>query len=414
MSRVVLHADLNHYYAAVEELYEPALRDLPLVVAGDPEARHGIILTKNDKAKRFGIQTGEAIWMAKQKCPGLVCTKPEYALYKRFSTMFKDLLKEYSDKVESYGLDEAFVDLSGPKMTMEEGTRIADEIRRRSRKELGLTASVGVADNKIYAKLGSDMKKPDATTTLYQADYAQRVWPLPVSELLFVGRATAAKLRASNIRTIGDLAQTHEEILRMKLGIVGLVLKVSAMGLDPSPVKPCDEGEPVLSVGNSSTAPHDIRNIDDAKCLLYMLAESVGARLRQIDLRCTCITVSARDTKLFSTSHQKTFKTPTSLTREIAEWGMYLYKERYSRGEPYRSLGLSGSSLVPNSNPQQLDLFSDNERRERELQLEYTADDLYRRFGRRALMRGVTLTDPAFMQINPREHDIHPVPFYSG
>lgn len=413
--RTILHADINFFYAAVECLYNPDIRNKPVAVTGDPEARHGIVLTKNTMAKAAGIQTGEVIWQAKQKCPQLVCVPPDYPMYLRFSQSFRKILSDYSDKVESFGLDEAWVDVSGPKTSIEEGTRIADEIRHRTAEELGVTISVGVSYNKIFAKLGSDMNKPDATTTVSQKNFQTKVWPLPASDLLYVGRSTMQKLSTYGIRTIGDLAQAPEVVLKGLLGKNGLVLKVFAMGLDPSPVMPVEASVPIKSIGNSTTAPHDLETLDDARCIYYLLAESVATRLRENGFRSTCISISARDTKLVATSCQRTLRTPTNLTGEIARAALVLFQQRYLQSFPLRSVGISCGSLVPERTPQQLDLFADNERRERELELEYILDDLRSRYGQKVVVRGITMADKDYAIVNPKEeHIIHPVSFFGG
>ena len=244
MERVILHCDANAFYASVECLYTPSIRHRPVAVCGSVEERHGIVLTKNQIAKQFGVQTGEAIWQARQKCPDLICVPPDYGLYIRFSKRMRRIYEEYSDRVESFGLDEAWIDLSNPGLTIRDGERIAHEIRLRVKRELGITVSVGVSFNKIFAKLGSDMKKPDAVTVIPADSFREKVWPLPVGDLLFVGPATRRKLADMNVRTIGDLARFDAECLRGRLGKPGLVLKAYAAGLDRHAGR-CANGHPV-------------------------------------------------------------------------------------------------------------------------------------------------------------------------
>ena len=291
MERVILHCDANAFYASVECLYTPSIRHRPVAVCGSVEERHGIVLTKNQIAKQFGVQTGEAIWQARQKCPDLICVPPDYGLYIRFSKRMRRIYEEYSDRVESFGLDEAWIDLSSPGLTVRGGERIAHEIRLRVKRELGITVSVGVSFNKIFAKLGSDMKKPDAVTVIPVDSFREKVWPLPVGDLLFVGPATRRKLADMNVRTIGDLARFDAECLRGRLGKPGLVLKAYAAGLDRSPVMPADARMAIQSVGNSATPPHDLQTPADVRCLCYLLAESVAARLRQEGLRARCVSL---------------------------------------------------------------------------------------------------------------------------
>ena len=415
MERVILHCDANSFYASVECLYRPEIRHLPVAVGGDVEARHGIILTKNQLAKRYGIKTGEAIWQAKQKCPELVCVPPDFALYTRFSRRMRQLYEEYTNRVESFGLDECWLDLTSPDFTFEDGVRVGEEIRRRIREELGITVSVGVSFNKVFAKLGSDMKKPDATTVLSRENYRERVWPLPVGELLFVGPATSRRLASLNITTIGDLACADPARLQRKLGKNGLTLLAYANGWDRSPVMATDQRAAVKSIGNSTTPPHDLTCMDDARCIFTLLAESVAARLRQEGLRARCISISARDTQLVTTTCQCMLPRPSCLTSEIARAALQLFTARYAGRFPLRSVGLSCSHLSPEDAPVQLDFTGDEERRIHMEHLERSIDTLRSRYGHQVIQRGIVLCDSACAKINPiEEHTIHPVPFYAG
>ena len=415
MERVILHCDANAFYASVECLYTPSIRHRPVAVCGSVEERHGIVLTKNQIAKQFGVQTGEAIWQARQKCPDLICVPPDYALYIRFSRRMRRLYEEYSDRVESFGLDEAWTDLSTPGLTIRDGERIAHEIRLRVKRELGITVSVGVSFNKLFAKLGSDMKKPDAVTVISQDSFRDMVWPLPVGDLLFVGPATRRRLADMNVRTIGDLARFDAECLRGRLGKPGLVLKAYAAGLDRSPVMPADARMAIQSVGNSATPPHDLQTPADARCLYYLLAESVAARLRQEGLRARCVSLSMRSAELVTRSCQQTLPRATNLTGEIAQAAVQLFDGRFAGGFPYRSAGLSCSALTPDDAPVQLDFLGDEARRIKTERLESAIDGLRRRFGHQIVRRAVVLADGQYAQMNPREeHTVHPVPFYAG
>ena len=415
MERVILHCDANAFYASVECLYTPSIRHRPVAVCGSVEERHGIVLTKNQIAKQFGVQTGEAIWQARQKCPDLICVPPDYGLYIRFSKCMRMIYEEYSDRVESFGLDEAWIDLSNPGLTIRDGERIAHEIRLRAKRELGITVSVGVSFNKIFAKLGSDMKKPDAVTVIPADSFREKVWPLPVGDLLFVGPATRRKLADMNVRTIGDLARFDAECLRGRLGKPGLVLKAYAAGLDRSPVMPADARMAIQSVGNSATPPHDLQTPADARCLCYLLAESVAARLRQEGLRARCVSLSVRSAELVTRSCQQTLPRATNLTGEIAQAAVQLFDGRFAGGFPYRSAGLSCSVLTPDDAPVQLDFLGDEARRIKTERLESAIDGLRRRFGHQIVRRAVVLADGQYAQLNPREeHTVHPVPFYAG
>ncbi len=415
MSRVVLHCDANSFYASVEVVYNPRLQGKAVAVSGDAENRHGIILTKNHLAKQQGVKTGEAIWQALQKCPGLVCVPPDYTRYIRFSRKMRRMYEQYSDRVESFGLDEAWIDLTNPGITIADGERVAQELRQRIKTELGITVSVGVSFNKIFAKLGSDMKKPDAVTVIPPESFREITWPLPVGDLLYVGPATRRKLARMNVRTIGDLARLETEVVRCCLGKNGLLLKAYANGLDESPVMPVDFRQAIKSVGNSTTPPHDIQTPQDARCIYYLLAESVAARLRQEGFRARCVTISARTTDLVTRSHQRMLTKPTNLTDEIAGAAMQLFAERFADGLPYRSVGVSCSALTLDGAPIQLDFMGDEEHRMALERVERSVDDLRRRFGHQVVQRGVVLTDRRFSAINPVEdHTIHPVPFFTG
>ena len=415
MERVILHCDANAFYASVECLYTPSIRNCPVAVCGTVEERHGIVLTKNQIAKSYGIQTGEAIWQARQKCPKLVCVPPDYALYIRFSAKMRQLYEEYSDRVESFGLDEAWIDISNPGVTIHDGERIANEIRSRIKYELGITVSVGVSFNKIFAKLGSDMKKPDAVTVIPADGFHEKVWGLPVGDLLFVGPSTRRKLYAMNVRTLGALAQLDTELIRHRLGKNGLMLKMYAAGLDRSPVMPVDYRMAIKSIGNSTTPPHDLENIHDARCIFYLLSDAVATRLREEGLSAKCISISARDRDLMTRSCQRTLHRATNLSGEIARVAMQLFDKRFAEGFPYRSVGISCSALSADNIPIQLDFLGDEEQRMKIERLENTINDLRCRFGQQIIRRAVVVTDEQYARVNPVEdHTIHPVPFYGG
>lgn len=415
MSRVILHADANSFYATVECLYRPETQGRPLSVCGDPEKRHGIVLASNQLAKKYGVKTGMAVWQAKQVCPGLIAVPPDFALYKHFSRMLRDIYEEYSDCVESFGLDECWVDLTNPGVTMEDGEAKAHEIRRRVKEELGITVSVGVSDNKIFAKLGSDLKKPDAVTVVHPDHFRETIWPLPASELLYVGPKTTKKLMDYNILTIGDLANAPRGLLKYKLGKNGLMLQDYANGQDRSPVKPTTLEESIGSVGNSITPPHDIRTVEDARCIYYLLAESVGARMRDSRLLGQCISISVRTTDLLCYSCQRKLTSPTNVTSEIAAIACQLFEERFPRTLPLRSVGVSCSALSLEGAPVQMDLFGHQQQREKRHQLDCALDVIRQRYGNLSVVRGIVLAEPNIARVDPKDdHTIHPVPFFAG
>lgn len=299
MNRTILHSDCNCFYASVELLHHPELRGKPVAVGGDPEARHGIVLTADYTVKRYGVKTGMALWQAKQVCPDITFLPPRMDLYLRFSRMAQEIYADYTDKREPYGIDESWLDVTDSATLKGDGFHIAQEISSRMKKELGITVSVGVSFNKIFAKLGSDYKKPDAITTMYEDEFQRKAWCLPVSDLLYVGNATNKKLYSMGIRTIGDLAKSDETLLVRKLGKMGSILWAFANGYDESPVKLENTSAPVKSVGNSTTTPRDMETDEDVKIVLYILAESVAARLRENGFRCRTVEISVRDKELF-------------------------------------------------------------------------------------------------------------------
>ena len=385
MERVILHCDANAFYASVECLYTPSIRHSPVAVCGSVEDRHGIVLTKNQIAKQFGVQTGEAIWQARQKCPDLICVPPDYALYIRFSRRMRRLYEEYSDRVESFGLDEAWIDLSNPGLTIRDGERIAHEIRLRVKRELGITVSVGVSFNKIFAKLGSDMKKPDAVTTLPRDDWKGRIWPLPVSELLYVGPATTRKLMSRNILTIGDLAKTPPELLHDWFGKNGIVLWRFANGEDNSRVMQNDYEAPIKSVGHGITCSCDLRDNESVWRVMLELSQDIGHRLRVYGLAAMGVRLAVRSNDLSGSQYQTQLSYPSQSPMEIAQAARTLFLTRYSWNMPVRSLTVTGLNLVPSDQPTQLDMFGDEQRRMRRQKLEDCVDEIRNRFGKRAI-----------------------------
>ena len=412
MGRAILHIDMNSCYASIECLHHPEIRHLPVAVGGDVEARHGIILAKNELAKRAGVKTGEALWQAKQKCPDLVIVPPHYQLYLRFSRMARAIYAEYTDRIEPFGLDEAWIDVTGSGV-FGDAVEIAETIRNRVKFELGITVSIGVSFNKIFAKLGSDYKKPDAVTVFGKDDYREKVWPLPVEELLYVGLATTRKLHARCIRTIGDLAQTDPSLLHSWLGKMGYVLHAFANGNDPSPVAPLGEEAIIKSIGNSTTTPRDLTCEEDVNIIFYVLAESVAARMRENGFRAKTVQISLRDTDLFSFERQCKLESPSCLASELHDAGMRLLRDNYRFRKPLRSVGIRGMDLVPIQTAMQLNFFEDPVRREKRERLEVAVDELRRRFGHAAVSRAVTMCDPSLGTINPKDdHTIHPVGYF--
>ena len=413
MERIILHSDCNSFYASVECLHHPEIREKPVAVGGDIEQRHGIILAKNQLAKQFHVSTGEAIWRAKQKCPELIVLPPNFPLYLRFSRLARDIYLDYSNRVEPFGLDEAWLDITSSENQKDKGERTAHEIRKRIREELGITVSIGVSYNKIFAKLGSDYRKPDAVTMITKENYRQIAWPLPVSDLLYVGPATKRKLNGFGVHTIGELAQTPVEILRSKFGKIGDILWCFSNGLDSSPVADFQNQPVVKSIGNSTTAPRDLERDEDVKIILYVLADSVARRLREQGLKGRTIHFSVRDNSLFSFTRQKTLGFYTNLTEEIAGEALSLFREHYQWKRPVRSIGISVSDLEAGTICSQTSLFCDEVKREKMERLDKALDRLKVRFGTFAVQPAVLLKDRKLSGFDPKnDHIIHPVGYF--
>ena len=415
MDRIILHVDANSFYASVCCVDNPIYIGLPLAICGRQEERHGIVLAATCEAKKLGIKTGMTISDARKICRSLIIQPPDYPQYMRFSRHLRKIYEEYTPQVESFGLDECWLDISNPGVTLKDGERLAYNLRQRVREELGITVSVGVSYNKIYAKLGSDMRKPDATTVISESNHQELVYPLPVSDLLYVGKKAEEKLAHYGIGIIGDLANASPLLLDHIMGKNGLTLRSFARGEDQSPVMTVDERMAVKSVGNSATLPHDVTTEDEAAAAIYMLSESVAARIREGGLRARCISISVRDTKLICASCQKTIDHTTALAGEIAKTAISLFRLRYADMLPLRSMGISCSSLVPDDLPVQMDLLGKAAHREKEHALACAVDDIRRRWGHLIIQRGVELADPMYASVNPKEeHLIHPVSYFNG
>ncbi len=416
MERVILHSDLNNCYANIELLHRPALRGKAVVVGGDVDARHGIVLAKSDAAKKLQIKTGMVIWQAKQICPNLVVLPPNYELYLRFAKMAREIYGEYTDQTEAFGLDESWLDITGSVGLFGDGESVANEIRQRIKNEMGVTASVGVSYNKIYAKLGSDLKKPDATTVISRANFKERVWPLPASDLLYVGPSTARKLASRAIFTIGDIAKTEPKVLKRFLGKAGEMLWIFACGHDESPVTTSGVEGMIKSVGNSSTFPRDLMDNDDVKMGFYMLAESVAARLREGGFECRVVQISVRDVDLFSFERQTKLERPTNLVAELVPVAMHLFLKNYSWQKPIRSIGIRGADLVTEGSHIQLSMFESEESREKLAALERVTDHLRERYGYFSVQRAFMLCDKKITSLDAKSDNIiHPIGYnYNG
>lgn len=440
-TRTVLHSDINCCYASIEHLHHPELAGKPVAVGGskksasfyngmrtdqgkdtmfqalmaaEPEERQGIVLTADYTAKKFGVKTGMTLWQAKEVCPHITFLPPRMDLYLRFSRMAHEIYSEYTDLQEPYGIDECWLDVTESVTLKGDGLKIANEISRRMKSELGITVSIGVSFNKIFAKLGSDYKKPDAVTTMYKSEFKQKAWVLPAGDLLYVGRRTAKKLDRLGIRTIGSLANTEERILERHFGKVGSILWAFANGYDDSPVKKENTHAPIKSIGNSTTTPRALDNDEDVKIVLYVLAESVAARLRENGFRCRVVEISVRDNGLYSFTRQKKLDHATNITGEIAAFAFKLFQANYTWEKPIRSVGVRACDLVTDCYWEQLALFSSVEQREKQTKMDTAVDEIRQRFGYYSIQRGLMYEDRVLSALNAKEeHTVHPHGYFA-
>ncbi len=387
--RTILHCDLNNFFASVSLLYNQTLMAEPVAVAGSVENRHGIILAKNEIAKKFGVKTAEPIWSAKQKCPDLYILPPLYQKYSEFSKAAREIYHRYTDMVEPFGMDECWLDVTGSRLLFGDGEQIARRIRQDIKNELEITASVGVSFNKIFAKLGSDMKKPDAVTVISRENYKEKIYSLPASDLIFVGKSTAQKLKSRGITTIGDIAGCDEGVLKMLLGKNGTALFRTVMGEENSPVctpKPTDRPK---SIGRSRTLSCDLFTYDDVWRELLLYAEEVAQRLRSYDMYAGGVTLSVRDTQLKTAEYSVTMERGASTALALAKAAMELFKENGAL--PCRSVGLRATHLKEGNVGVQLDMFSEIISIDKEQKIEEEISNICEKFGKHAIQRGVLL-----------------------
>lgn len=419
--RDVLHSDINCCYAQIECQARPELRGKPVVVGGDEEARHGIVLAKNLIAKRAGVKTAMALWEARKACPGLVVVPPDYRLYMDVSRRAREIYYDYTDRVEPFGPDEAWLDVTGTRRCLGlSPAEIAREVSERMVAELGISVSVGVSWNKIFAKFGSDYKKPDAVTVITRENYREVVWQAPVRDLLYVGPATERKLHSSGIDTIGQLA-CADELLRNRLGKMGFVLRGFARGQDATEVKPYDRDaadvmREIKSYGNGLTAPRDICDPQSAKAYVWMLAESVAQRMREGRARARTVSVGARAADdLCTRSRQCKLPVATDVTLEVARaaWGLLRELEPLDASHPLRGIHVRASDLEPADADLQASLFDPLPRRTEMRELDASVDDLRRRYGNKCVVWGAQLVDEGAASVDAKaDNTVHPVSFF--
>lgn len=393
VDRTILHCDLNGFFASVECLHHPELKDVPMAVAGDVEKRHGIILAKNELAKKFGVTTAETVWQAKTKCPGLVLVPPRHGEYDKYSRLVNQIYERFTPLVEPFGIDESWLDVTGTIRIFGNGQKIADTIRAALKSELSLSVSVGVSFTKVFAKLGSDYRKPDATTVITRENYRTIVFPLPVTDLLFVGESATSVLARLGITTIGQLAGSDRKLIMDKLGKLGGVLHDYANGNDDEPVRAADDDRQAKSVGNGMTFKRNLVGMDDIHTGVMALADTVAARLRREGLKCSTVQVMIKDPRFKSISRQRRLATPSHLAAEIGGTAIELISGAWDMKAPIRTITVTGADLAAADGSGQMNLFADahDSRRQKTEKIERTMDSIRNRFGKAAIASGTVV-----------------------
>lgn len=389
--RVVLHCDMNSFFASVEIREHPEWKDCPMAVCGSTEERHGIVLAKNEIAKAMGVSTGEAIWQAKRKCPSLLTVEPHYEKYLQISQAARQLYEGYTDRVEAFGIDECWLDVTGSTRLFGTGRKIANEIRHKIRYELGITASVGVSFNKIFAKLGSDLKKPDAVTEILPHTFRDVVWPQQANMLFGVGRVGSRRLADCGIHTIGDLACAPPAFLESRLGKCGRTVWEYANGLDCSEVASARDAAPIQSIGHGTTPPRDLRSGEEVWPLMLFLTQEIGHKLRLHECNATGVVVGIRDETLHSREWQTSLTQPTQSALELAHAAYALLQSKYPWDRPLHSVTVTAIRLRPQKEAFQIDLFTDAVKSAKWNRAEETMEAIRMRYGERAITSAVLL-----------------------
>lgn len=384
-TRTIFHSDLNAFYASVEILLDRSLRDKAVAVCGSTEERRGIVLAKSESAKKAGVKTGMVTFEARKLCPELIVVPPHYDEYLKYSSMVRNVYQEFTDYVEPFGMDECWLQILNRKNLAQGGAEIAEQIKGAVRDTTGLTVSVGVSFNKVFAKLGSDMKKPDAVTVITQDDYRDKVWRLPVGDLIYVGRATSHRLRYFGIHSIGELANTSPDFLRRQFGVNGVALWNYANGRDESRVMKKDFVPPVKSVGHGITCRADLVSEEEVWLVMLSLCQDIARRLRGYGLAAMGVQLGIKDNTLSSRQHQAQLPYATQSPRDIALKARELFTDRYDWSNDVRAVCVRAISLVPRSSPQQLDLFNDSSKLEKREKLDDAVEKIRGRWGREAI-----------------------------
>ena len=389
----ILHCDANNFYASVECMLDPSLKDKYVAVSGNPDKRHGIILAKNQKAKECGIKTGEVIWEALRKCPQLVLVPPQYDKYVEFSDKIFDIYCQYTDRVEPFGIDDCWLDVSGSLRLFGSAEKIADELRDRIKKEIGITISVGVSFNKIFAKLGSDMKKPDATTVIDEFNYKDKVWPLDVSDMLMIGKHTSQKLQAIGIRTIGDLANTNQKILVDKFGINGQKMHDNANGINDEQVRLYYDRHIPKSIGNSTTLPKDVSTRAESEAVIMALSEMVAVRLRKHGFVAGGLHLGIKYNDLSYIGKQIKMPQKINSATALCDFAMQIY-DSYKLILPVRALSVTTFDLSSGDENVQLSMLENNDKNEKLERLDKSLDSIRKKYGYDALKSAALLEYP--------------------
>lgn len=392
-SRSILHSDLNGFYASVEIMLNPRLRDKAVAVCGSTKERHGIVLAKSEAAKKAGIKTGMVNWEAKQRCPGLILVPPKYDQYVKYSKLTRAIYLRYTDKVEPFGMDECWLDVTAAERISGSRENIAWEIKETVKKELGLTVSIGVSFNKVFAKLGSDMKKPDAITVIEEEDFREKVWPLPVDELIYVGRSTRNKLAKYGIMTIGDLAQADPDLIHRSLGKNGVRVWMYANGRDVSRVTDAGWKSPVKSIGHGITCTADLKNDLEVWKVLLELSQDVGHRLRTHGLCAGGVELTVKNSQLHARQFQCQLLVPTQSPMELGRTAKALFENNYRWETGVRAVTVRAIYLAPWEEPRQIHLLDDMEKRKRQERLEEVIEDIRRRYGKGAVYSAILMGD---------------------
>ena len=387
--RVILHCDCNSFYASVEMAEHPEYKNIPLAVCGSTEDRHGIVLAKNEVAKKYNIQTAETVYSALKKCPTLKIVEPHHEKYLKYSRLVNEIYHKYTDKVEPFGIDESWLDVTKSQKLFGSGMEIAEKIRQEVKSTLNITISVGVSFNKVFAKLGSDYKKPDAITEILKSNYKEIVYPMPASSLLFVGKRTETALRDLDIFTIGDLAKFDKNILIAKLGKMGKILHEYANGEDTDDVSA--KREDAKSISNGLTFKRDLVTYDEYKIGIMFLSEEIGRKLRHNNQKCQTVGISIKDKFLKVIHKQATQKEPTDLSKEIADSAFKLFISVWEIGNPVRTITITASNLIKaEESARQVSFFSDEQQdsREKNTKIENALDKIKQKYGSKSIISG--------------------------